>query len=107
MNNLNIPVNAVNSRCPLLQVDGTLEFSTRVPLAERERPGDLFYVTTPEDKLPLLAYKFYGDPRLWWVIYDVNASKLQCHPLELPVGVPLRIPTKQAVEMELINEQHI
>lgn len=104
---LNIPIYALNSRCPLLSVAGKLEFSTRVPLEEKERQGDVTYMTTPGDKLPLLAYKFYGDVRLWWVLYDCNASKLLGHPLELEPGVNLRVPSRQAVEMELLNDRKI
>jgi len=100
---LNISVYELPSRCPLLNVNGSLEFSTRVPLLEQQRVDDIQYVTKLGDRLPVLAYKFYKDVRLWWVIYDSNASQLLDHPLFLPVGVTLRIPSQRAVEMEVLD----
>jgi nucleoid-associated protein YgaU len=100
---LNIPVYCLTSRCPLLSVYGNLEFSTRVPFAQQARSDDTFYVTQAKDRLTILAFRFYADVRLWWVLYDVNASLLMGHPLDLPVGITLRIPSQQAVETELLN----
>jgi len=101
--NLNIPFSSVTSRCPVLSIQGKLEFSLRVPLEEVERPDDILYVTRPKDRLTLLADRYYGDVRLWWVIYDNNASQLTEHPLDIPFGITLRIPSPQAVELELLN----
>ena len=30
------------------------------------------YTTLPKDTWPLIAWKFYGDVRLWWIICAVN-----------------------------------
>lgn len=100
---LNIPAACLTSRCPVLSVNGTLEYSTRVPLPQQSRPDDTFYVTQPGDKLPKLAYKFYQDVRLWWVIYDANADQILGHPLDMPPGLTLRITSQQAVETELLS----
>lgn len=104
---LNVPVYAISSRCPLLIVDNQLEFSSRVPLDEKPRPGDIKYQTGPNERLPLIAFRFYRDVRLWWVIYDANASKLLGHPLEVPAGINLTIPSRQAIEQELLNDRSI
>jgi nucleoid-associated protein YgaU len=104
---LNIPVYQLNSRSPLLSVQGTLEFSVRVPWAQQSRPDDTFYVTQPGDTLSVMAFQFYGDVRLWWVLYDTNADQIQGHPLDLPIGITLRVPSKQAVETELLDGANI
>lgn len=100
---LNIPVYGLNSRCPLLSIGGNLEFSIRVPFPQQSRADDMFYVTQPGDRLTKLAFQFYNDVRLWWVIYDLNADLILGHPLDMPLGVTLRIPSRQAVETELLN----
>jgi nucleoid-associated protein YgaU len=104
---LNIPVYQLNSRCPLLSIQGNLEFSTRVPWAQQSRPDDTFYVTQLGDTLPRLAYQLYNDVRLWWILYDTNADLLMGHPLDLPIGITLRIPSRQVVETELLDGANI
>lgn len=103
MSSLNVSVYALNSRCPLIQIGTSFEFSTRVPLPQKTRPDDTLYVTKPNDMLPALAYRFYNDVRLWWVIYDTNASILTDNPIDLPVGILLHIPSQNAIEMELLD----
>ena len=52
-------------------------------------------------RIDLLAYDYYGDVTLWWVIANVNNIK---NPLiELVPGTELKIPTKAAV-MEALAE---
>lgn len=101
---INVPVHALTTRCPLLMINGIPEWSTRVPFSSQERPGDVLYVTQPRDTLPKLAHQFYNDVKLWWVIWDNNATLLTAHPMYLPPNVTLRIPSKQAVESELLHD---
>jgi len=106
MSGLNISVYALNSRSPLIQIgDSQFEWSTRAPLDQKNRPDDTLYVTKPNDSLPALAFKYYSDCRLWWVIYDTNASLIQGNPVDLPVGILLHIPSQNAIEMELLDAQ--
>jgi nucleoid-associated protein YgaU len=100
---INVSVYALTSRCPLLSVSGNLEFSIRVPLSQQRRSDDTFYVVQTRDNLMKLAYQFYNDIRLWWVLYDANADLITAHPLELPVGLTLRVPSQQTVETEVLN----
>ena len=53
--------------------------------------GDQFYIVPVEheNRLDLIAYKFYNTPRLWWVV--AYANKLD-DPFNVPVGSRLRIP---------------
>lgn len=48
------------------------------------------------DRLDLLAYKYYGDAQLWWVILDANPKYMT--PFEIPIGVSLLIPPVSAME---------
>lgn len=51
---------------------------------------DLLVVTNTEDYLDALAYKYYGDPTLFWVI--ARANNLGKGRLSVPPGLTLRIP---------------
>ena len=53
--------------------------------------SDYYVITTVEDRLDLLAFDFYQDASLWWVIASANA--LPGDSMYPPVGVQLRIPT--------------
>ena len=87
-------------------VDNDLEWGTSVPLSTSVKPGDVYYTTKDQDKLPLLAYIHYGDVRLWWVIYEFNLKAIgHLHPLFLPAGLILRIPAKDRVTTEVVNAQ--
>lgn len=83
---LSVPLYSLTSRCPLLSVLGNLEFSTRIPIPLQRRPDDILYVAQPGDNLMKLAFKFYGDIRLWWVLYDANADQILGHPLDSLTG---------------------
>ena len=52
--------------------------------------NDYYIITTVEDRLDLLAYDFYQDSSLWWVISSANA--LPGDSIYPPVGIQLRIP---------------
>jgi hypothetical protein len=51
---------------------------------------DFYVITVMGDRLDLLAYDFYGDPSLWWIIASANA--LPGDSLFPPIGAQLRIP---------------
>ena len=53
--------------------------------------SDYYVITTMEDRLDLLAYSFYGDSSLWWVIASANA--LPGDSIYPPIGAQLRIPS--------------
>lgn len=52
---------------------------------------DYYVITTVGDRLDLLAYDFYQDSNLWWVIASANA--LPGDSIYPPIGIQLRIPT--------------
>ena len=53
-----------------------------------EDNGDMYFIATEGDRCDNLAYRFYGDPNLWWFIARVNNLKT----MNVPAGTSLRIP---------------
>ena len=100
---INVPVHALTTRCPLILINNVPEWGMRVPFPSQERPGDTFYTTQPQDTVFSLAQSFYGDVKLWWIIWDNNPESFSGDPMYVPTNAILRIPTKQAVEMEILN----
>ena len=76
-------------------------FGTRQPLKLRQHESDSFYVVTDSDskRIDLIAWKYYRDVRLWWVIAEFNNIS---NPLEIPSGTVLRIPAYERVQMKVI-----
>jgi hypothetical protein len=60
---------------------------------------DLYVITVLGDRLDLLAFNFYGDESLWWVI--ASANSLPGDSLYLEPGAQIRIPSNVA---GVINE---
>ncbi len=77
-------------------------YGTRQPLNLRQHPTDLFFQVTDASckRLDLIAYQYYRDVRLWWVIAEVNNI---INPFEVKSGTILRIPTYERVQMEVIR----
>jgi phage tail protein X len=50
----------------------------------------LHYQTVYGDRLDTLAYRFFADPTLWWIIADANPGIV--YPQPIPVGSILAIP---------------
>ncbi len=57
------------------------------------------YIIKYNDTWPLISYKHYQTPNLWWIILEANkimdATKLP------PQGTAIKIPTKALVKMAL------
>lgn len=51
---------------------------------------DIYILTTPGDRLDLLAKNYYGDVGYYWMIAQANG--IGKGSLTIPVGVQLRIP---------------
>ena len=85
----------------VLYIDGADEFiGSRLQIDTSPQQDDLFHVVQDTDRIDLLAYRYLGDPTLWWVICDYNDILL---PLDLEFGVVLRIPSIDHVEMRLFG----
>lgn len=53
--------------------------------------SDIYVITTPGDRLDLLAKKYYNSVGLWWIIAQANG--IGKGSMTIPVGLQLRIPT--------------
>tara|TARA_R110000803_G_scaffold44631_1_gene94376 strand:- start:988 stop:1287 length:300 start_codon:yes stop_codon:yes gene_type:complete len=51
---------------------------------------DIYIIGTPHDRLDNLAYKYYNDSQLWWII--ARANNLGKGNLNVPTSVQVRIP---------------
>ena len=71
--------------------------------------NDLYVVTTAGDRLDSLAYQFYQDVRLWWVIATANRDIVRRDSYGLKPGLEIRIPAdiekilKDYEEMNNVN----
>ena len=76
-------------------------FGTRQPLKLREHETDFFHVVTDTDskRIDLIAWKYYRDVNLWWIIAEFNNI---INPLEIPVGTTLKIPSYERIQMKVI-----
>lgn len=52
--------------------------------------NDIYIIGARHDRLDNLAYKYYGDSRLWWII--ARANNIGKGDLTVPIGIQLRIP---------------
>lgn len=80
-----------NTKVERLRVSGKDNYTlflqrddTRKPFTYRE------YLTKGEERLELLAWKYYQDPEMWYVIAEANPELT--YPDNIPYGLILRIP---------------
>jgi len=53
---------------------------------------DLYIRTSVDDRLDLLAYQFYKDTRLWWIIMNANVGVIRRDSFSLKSNLLIRIP---------------
>lgn len=78
---------------PIVKLDltGSLYYRNNLYPTIEPTDTDYYVITTIEDRLDLMAYDFYQDSSLWWVIASANA--LPGDSIYPPIGIQLRIPT--------------
>ena len=64
---------------------------TRYPQI-RPSENDIYVITEWGDRFDQLAFQFYGDVTLWWIITTANPNKTGKLSMFCPVGVQLVIP---------------
>lgn len=72
--------------------DGKRYFGTRIYPPIPMDPSDIYIVSNETDSLDNLAFKYYKNPSLWWIIAQANSigkARMAVEP-----GLQLRIPTK-------------
>lgn len=85
----------------ILYVDGSVEFlGTRPRIDTSPKPDDTFHTVVEGDRIDLIAYRYFGDAGLWWIVCDYNDIFF---PLELEPGKALRIPSVDYVQMKLLG----
>jgi len=70
--------------------DGRNVYKSRIYPKVPKSDQDTYIVTQGGDKLDTLAYQFFGDASLWWIIAATN--NIHDAPFALPDGTILRIP---------------
>jgi hypothetical protein len=75
------------------------KFYPNVPLSET----DEYVITTIGDRLDTLAYSYYRDSTLWWVIAMANNNITKGSLFPEP-GTQLRIPTNINTVLSLYNQ---
>lgn len=73
-----------------LNVTGSTYYRTNVYPTIQPTDTDYYVITTVGDRLDLIAFDFYQDSSLWWIIASANA--LPGDSIYPPIGVQLRIP---------------
>lgn len=85
----------------ILYVDGKQEFlGIRPRIDTTPQPDDIFHTVQDGDRIDLIACRYLGRPDLWWVICDYNDLFF---PPELPVGMVVRVPSPERVEMRIVG----
>ena len=64
------------------------------------RSNDIYIISKSTDRLDLLAFDYYKDSGLWWVISKANPDKVKRDSFFLNPGLQIRIPS----EIESIYE---
>jgi hypothetical protein len=74
-------------------------FYPNIPLSE----NDVYVITTVGDRLDSLAYSYYNDATLWWIISAANNNITKGALYPIP-GTQLRIPTDLNMVLNLFNQ---
>lgn len=67
-----------------------------------ETEGDIYFITERGDRLDLLAYEFYQDVSLWWILAAANPITTRRDSYIVTPGKQFRIP----VDPESIIERY-
>lgn len=68
----------------------------RRPINHREDINDIVYTIREEDTLTRIAFKFYSNPLLWFLIADANNI---INPFDIEIGQNIIIPNQQIYEI--------
>ena len=74
------------------------------PTIERQA-DDIYVVCSIGERLDLLAWKYYQDPELWWIISAAN-PELRKDSLYLEPGIQVRVPRDYQVVLQLFIDQN-
>jgi len=80
--------------------DGKTAYVSRIYPDIPLRDDDLYVATEIGDRLDTLAYQFYNDSNLWWII--ASANNIHDAKFSFPDGTILRIPIQY---IEIVNNE--
>jgi nucleoid-associated protein YgaU len=66
-------------------------FSSLLPIYIEPTDKDIYVITTEGDRLDKLAFQYYDDATLWWIIVSANPT-LRKDSLYIEPGAQIRIP---------------
>jgi nucleoid-associated protein YgaU len=75
------------------------KYYPNIPLSET----DIYVITTIGDRLDTLAFSYYNDSTLWWVISMANNNITKGSIFPIP-GTQLRIPTNLTTVLSLFRQ---
>ena len=64
-------------------------YSTTIYSSNPEKNSDVYFIAQEGDRCDNLAFRFYGDTSLWWIIARTNNLTTN----NIPAGTSLRIPS--------------
>ena len=67
-----------------------LYYNTTIYGKVKELNSDQYFIAQDGDRCDNLAFRFYGDSKLWWFIAQVNNLTTN----NIPAGTSLRIPRR-------------
>jgi len=70
--------------------DGRTVYKSKLYPKIPKSDQDIYIVTQTGDRLDSIAYQFFEDASLWWII--ASANNIHDAPFGLPDGTQLRIP---------------
>lgn len=79
--------------------DGREVYRTKIYPNIPLRDSDTYIVTQGGDRLDTLAYQYYGDQSLWWIL--ATASNIHDSAFAVPEGTILRVPKDY---LQIINK---
>jgi|TARA_R110000796_G_scaffold162066_2_gene278865 hypothetical protein len=68
------------------------------------RESDIYAITEFGDRLESLAFEFYGDVTLYWIIATANPNIIPFDSLFIPIGAQIRIPQDISPIVDNYNE---
>lgn len=81
----------------------TYRNSARYPIAPQQE-NDIYAITEWGDRFESLAFQFYGDVTLWWIIAIANPNIVDFSSIFLPIGSQIRIPQNISPIIDSYNE---
>lgn len=65
--------------------------TVRYPIIPRSE-DDLYVIVVDEDSLDALAFEYYGDPSLYWILSAANPENIKQGSFYVAPGTQIRIP---------------